>query len=173
MKEIGSFIVKDYRQFMGISALFFASFILALTALLIPAAYLGLLGLAPIAIGLSKLRDLLRGKEETEEELERHEGVGINTNVLAVAAVTVANGGDNISTYVPIFATHSIKAVFLIGVVFLILTAVWCLVSHYMVHHPKIRGPIQRYGHWIVPFVLIGLGVMILHDARTLNLIAM
>ena len=158
-------------QFLGIGILYFASVGFALTAVFIPAAWIGLLGIVPIAIGLNKLREVWQGQEETEMKLERHDKLKLKRNVLTVAAVTIANGSDNIATYTPIFATHSFAETSLIGVVFLMLTAAWCVVPHFMVNHPKIQSPILRYGHRIVPFVLIGIGVMIFHDAGTISLV--
>jgi cadmium resistance protein CadD (predicted permease) len=133
--------------------------------------YIGLLGVAPIVIGASQLRDLVRGQEETEEELERHPNAILRGRILSVAAVTIANGGDNIGIYTPLFATRSGVDIAVIGVVFAVLTATWCLVARGMVETPCWVAPIRRYGHRVVPFVLIGLGVLVLYEAGSFGLL--
>jgi cadmium resistance protein CadD (predicted permease) len=76
-------------QFLGIGTLVAVSIAAALISLIIPAAYVGLLGLLPIALGLKKAWELWQGQEATEEELKKHSGAGAH-NILAVASVTLA-----------------------------------------------------------------------------------
>lgn len=45
--------------------------------------------------------------------------------MLEVAAVTFANGGDNIGVYVPVFATAGVGGMSVYAVVFLVLVALW------------------------------------------------
>jgi len=63
-------------QYVGVSALCAVSAIAALICLVIPPAYIGLLGLVPIAIGVKKLSKLWRGKENKEEDLQRVSSTG-------------------------------------------------------------------------------------------------
>ena len=158
-------------QYAGIGALYGASVVASLVSLVVPMQYIGLLGVAPIIIGARQLRGLVRGQEETEEELERHPNAGMHGRILSVAAVTIANGGDNIGIYTPLFATRSDVDIAVIGVVFAVLTAAWCLAARWMVEHPFLGAPIRRYGHRVVPFVLIGLGVLVLYEAGSFGLL--
>lgn len=158
-------------QFIGIAALYGVSVAASLVSLVVAPAYVGLLGLAPIAIGIKKVWDLRRrGREDGGEDSESkaHEGRG---NVVAVAAVTIANGGDNISIYTPLFATRSGFDIAVIGVVFAVMTLVWLSISHVLTNHRMLGAPIRRYGHRLVPFVLIALGVLILYEAGTFGLL--
>ena len=159
-------------QYIGIAALFAASVIFSLVSLVIPEAYVGLLGLVPIVIGGRQLFDLRRGRESAEEGLQPIADGGGHVRALTVAAVTIANGGDNIGVYTPLFATRTGYELALIGVVFAVMTALWCAVGRWMVRHRTLGAPIRRYGHRIVPFVLIALGVLILHDAGSFELLA-
>ena len=167
------FRVRDVviGQYAGIGALYGASVVASLVSLVVPMEYIGLLGVAPIFIGASQLRNLVRGQEETEEELERHPNAGMRGRILSVAAVTIANGGDNIGIYTPFFATRPGVDIAVIGVVFAVLTATWCLVARRMVEHPLVGAPIRRYGHRVVPFVLIALGVLVLYEAGSFGLL--
>ena len=124
-------------QFAGIGALTGANIAAALLALAIPAGWIALLGLAPLALGV------------------------------AVALVTVANGGDNLGVYIPVFSREP-SSIPVVVTVFALMTAVWCLAGHWFVNHPVLGARVRQYGHLALPFVLIGLGVHILSDARVL-----
>ena len=158
-------------QYVGIAALYCASVVASLVSLVVPREYIGLLGVAPIVIGASQLWNLVRGQEQTEEKLERHPNAGMHGRILSVAAVTIANGGDNLGIYTPLFATRSGADIVVIGVVFAVLTATWCLMARWMVEHRLLGAPIRRYGHRVVPFVLIGLGVLVLYDASSFGIL--
>jgi cadmium resistance protein CadD (predicted permease) len=158
-------------QLVGIGVLVAASVAASLVALVIPHAWIGLLGMVPVAIGGKQLFDLWRGRERSEEELERHSSRGTHSQSFAVAAVTIANGGDNIAVYTPLFAMRTGIDTIVVVAVFAAMTIAWCAFAHWMVHHRTIGAPIRRYGHRILPLVLIGLGVWILRAAGTLELL--
>jgi cadmium resistance protein CadD (predicted permease) len=173
---VGFFADKNFRardvvigQYAGVSGLYVVSVIAALISLVIPPAYIGLLGFVPIAIGVKKLSDLWRG-EETKGE-EKLPSTGALRRMLAVATVTLANGGDNIAVYTALFATRRGHEVPAMGVVFAVMTGLWCLAAHWLVNHRALGAPIRHYAHRVVPFVLIGLGVLILMKTDTLRLL--
>jgi cadmium resistance protein CadD (predicted permease) len=158
-------IVKG--QYAGIAILFGVSVAASLISLVIAPEYIGLLGLAPIAIGLKRLLELRReGAEEA--------GAAVNSsaNIVAVAAVTVANGGDNIGIYTPLFAIRPAVDIAIIAIVFVAMTAAWLFAAYRLTVHPRLSAPIRRYGPRVVPLVLIGLGIMILAEAGTFALLA-
>ena len=175
---LGFFADPKYRahrvvigQYLGIATLVAISLLAALIALVIPPAYVGLLGLLPIAIGARKLIDLWGGRDRKEEELERHPASAARGQVLAVAAVTIANGGDNIGVYTPVFAVRSGIETAVIIAVFVLMTAMWCAIAHWLVHHRTIGAPIRKYGHLILPPLLIGLGLSVLLEAGSFALL--
>jgi cadmium resistance protein CadD (predicted permease) len=160
-------------QYMGVMVLYGASVLASLLSLVIPPAYIGLLGLAPIFMGVTKLYSLWRGADSDGDERADLAKASARSgrNILSVAMATVANSGDNISVYTPLFATRSALEVAATGLVFAVMTALWCLLGHWLVHHRALGAPIRRYGHRTTPFILIGLGILILYQAGTLNLI--
>ena len=90
---------------------------------------------------------------------------------LAVALVTVANGGDNIGVYVPVFATRTGPELAVMIVVFLILVAVWCFAGHHLVNHPRIGKPLRLHARRVTPLVFIALGLFILVKSRAYSLL--
>ena len=149
-------------QYLGIGALVLASLIVAWVALAVPAKYVGLLGLLPVFIGVKKLLDLRKPAESSDATTSPGAGLG---NILAVAAVTMANGWDNIGIYTPVFATSSARDLAIMAVTFVVMVAIWLAAAKWLVHHPTLGAPIRRYGHILTPLVLIGIGIYVLVES--------
>jgi cadmium resistance protein CadD (predicted permease) len=54
--------------------------------------------------------------------------------------------------------------------IFAVLTLVWCFVALWLVRRTALGRPLRRYGHVLLPFILIGLGVLILYRSGAANL---
>ncbi|MBF2051645.1 MAG: cadmium resistance transporter [Elainella sp. C42_A2020_010] len=52
--------------------------------------------------------------------------------------------------------------------IFFVLVGVWCYAAYQLTRLPAIAEALTRYGNQFVPYVLIGLGAMILWDSQTL-----
>ena len=156
-------------QLLGIATLYAVSVAASLLAAVISLAYIGFLGLLPIAIGLKKIWGLRRLEDSDGSESSEQHG---RWNVLTVAAVTISDGGDNLSIYIPVFATRSHAEVAAIGAVFVVMTLGWLGAAFWLTSHRTLGAPIRRYGHRVVPFVLAALGCYILYAAGTLSLVA-
>lgn len=154
-------------QYLGIGTLTAASAAAALAALAVPPHWPSLLGAIPLALGLWKLWELVRHVDNGQQPAGVERAGGSRSQVLAVAAVTVANGGDNLSVYIPLFASNP-QGVPLFVIVFAVMTALWCAAGYAFVRHPAGAALMQRSGHLILPVVLIVLGAWILWDARFL-----
>jgi len=146
-------------QYLGLAGLISISLIGFFARLVIPKTWIGLLGLAPMAIGIKKLIDWKRVTRDEKSQTGA-------ASVFTVAVVTFANGGDNIGIYAPLFANSDATALFITLLTFGALIAVWCLIAYYAGKYPTVNRTIDRYGHIIVPFVLIGLGIYIILDSR-------
>ncbi|MEW6633301.1 MAG: cadmium resistance transporter [Pseudomonadota bacterium] len=154
-------------QYLGFATLVVISLVASLVSLVLAPAYVGLLGLFPILMGLKKLHDAWRGAGDDEMDAPAA-GLG---NVFAVATVTIANGGDNIGIYTPLFATSTRAEIGIIIAVFAVMVAIWLAFSHWLVNHPALGAPIRRYGHWLVPFALMAIGFSILLKAGSFSLL--
>jgi cadmium resistance protein CadD (predicted permease) len=152
-------------QFAGMIALIAVSLAGSLLAIIVPAGWLGLLGLLPIAIGLDRL---LRNKATLDRPLAAS---GEGSGFVAVAVMTVSNGGDNLSLYIPLFSVHTIGDVGLFCVVFLLLTALWCVIAHALVRRRHLAPPMPRWTQAILPYAMIALGGYILAKTDALALV--
>lgn len=162
-------------QYVGIGGLVLVSALAALLALTFPEGWVALLGLVPLLMGLQKLlalrTDTAGGTGDSEEHRmqgQEHDAERrLRSQVLAVASVTVANGGDNIAVYVPLFAT-AFEAIPIYALTFAVMTGVWCALGYLLVNNNVLSGAIRRYGHVVLPVVLIALGIYILSGALVL-----
>lgn len=151
-------------QLLGIGALVLLSAGAGLAALAVPAWAVALLGLAPLGLGLARLRELVRARAAPEEDAaadERSAEARTGSQVLAVAAVTVANGGDNLGVYIPLFADEP-GLVPAWAALFAALTLLWCRLAWRLVHGRWTGAGLRRAGRVALPFVLIALGLHVL-----------
>jgi cadmium resistance protein CadD (predicted permease) len=157
-------------QFIGIAILYAVSVVGSWVSLIVPAAFIGLLGLVPIAMGLRSAWELWRSVRPGEAESDRESPAG-RSNIPAVVAMTVANGGDNLSVYIPFFALRSAPDIALMGVVFGVMTAFWLYLAYWLTRHRTIGSSVRSYTRVLMPFVYIALGILILHQAGTVKLL--
>ena len=159
-------------QYLGFGLLILASLPGYFGGLIIDHKWIGLLGLLPIAIGI---KHLFQKQEEVTLQTctipEQGKSPLIAPQTYHVAAVTFANGGDNIGIYIPLFASSNTASLSITIATFLVMIAVWCYAAYQFSTHPAIAKFLSKYSDAIVPFVLIGLGLYILYESETYQLL--
>lgn len=159
-------------QFIGIAVLYAVSVAGSRISLVLPPTVVGLLGLVPITMGLKNAWELWTSSDANEQVSTENRRAPIrHANIAAVFAMTVANGGDNVSVYIPLFAMRSGSNIAVMGVVFGIMTAIWLNFAYWLTQHRAIGAPVRRYTRLLMPFVFIALGVFILYRAGTVKLL--
>ena len=167
-------------QYLGFTALVVISLVGFVFGRVVPHEWIGLLGLLPIAIGIRKLSR--RNRIVEQEKIERLEAESVwsaflfglfSRQTFGVTAVTVANGGDNIGIYTPLFASSSFSQLLVVLGVFFVLVGVWCYLGYRLARHPAVARGFARGGHLLVPFVLIALGIYILIESGTHKLLGL
>ena len=146
-------------QYLGIVVLIGVSMTGILLGAVVDDKYVALLGILPLLLGI---RDLVKIFKNDDDEDEASTEVKNKYQIMQVALVTIANGGDNVGVYTPLFATMGHEWVMLYVLIFLILTAVLCFLGYWFVSHRTIKDIFARYGKIILPIFLILLGVFIL-----------
>jgi len=156
-------------QYLGIAALIAISFVGSIIGLLFDQKYVGLLGLIPIYFGI---RGIIYHFKKKKGNLK--ENVSINASssnkIFSIAAITFANGGDNIGIYIPLFTTLLLPQKIIMIIIFLIMVVIWCLAAWFLCRHSIIAKSINKYGHVITPIILIILGIYILYESGSLTL---
>ncbi|MEC4571142.1 cadmium resistance transporter [Streptomyces virginiae] len=158
-------------QYLGFAAILAVAVAAAFGAGFLPQGAVPYLGLLPLILGLKAARQAWRqrGAEDDGEQDAAGAGQGGPAS-LAVAAVTFANGGDNIGVYVPVLATAGAGGMVVYAVVFLALVGVWCIAGRFFATRPVIAGALARWGHVLLPVVLIAVGLMILVEGGAFGL---
>lgn len=148
-------------QYLGIGILAAVSLLGAGVLRAVPDRWLGLLGLVPIALGVKAWLDHRKGQDEEEEAELSAAGAG---KILQVALVTIANGGDNIGVYLPLFAGCTGGELALTLGVFALMVWVWCFLARRLAALPVLKENIQKYKHIVIPVVFIALGLYIMAE---------
>lgn len=146
-------------QYVGMTILTLAAMVIALVAYVIPYRYIGWMGLLPILVGVLLPWQAWRARKEaraTEIKLGACGAVG------AVAGVAIANGGDNVAVFVPLFAKASMPGTLVICGVFVVMVAMSGMAAHFLVRHRALSVVVRKWGRRVTPLVLICLGTYIL-----------
>ncbi len=146
-------------QYLGIITITAISFLGLVLGSLFEDQWISLLGVIPLALGIKDLIQL-----QVDEKIEKKDFSSKKSEyeLLNVAVVTLANGGDNIGVYIPVFANLEVRYIQVYALVFLTLTGLLCFLANYFVSHPKIKRMFSKYGKTILPVFLILLGLFIL-----------
>ncbi|WP_086851101.1 cadmium resistance transporter [Amycolatopsis kentuckyensis] len=143
-------------QFLGFAAILAVSVAGALGAGLLPAGAVRWLGVLPVLLGI---RAAWRAWRQGDDEPSPAAGV------LGIATVCFADGGDNVGVYVPAFAATGAAGLVGYVTVFLAGVAVWCAAGRFLATRPGVARVLARWGHVVLPVVLVALGVLILVGA--------
>lgn len=165
-------------QYIGFTMIILASLPGFVGGLIIPKEWIGFLGLVPLIIGIKSLFD----QPDNNPNIQLTEPIFnttfwiidirryLNSTVLYVASITLANGGDNIGIYLSLFSQRNLLDLTIILIIFYCLVALWCCLAYWLVKHPIIAKLLIKYGSVITPFVLIILGIFIFIDSGTFRL---
>lgn len=152
-------------QAVGVGLLVALSLVGALAALALPARAVGLLGLLPIAIGAKQLIERRRGRDDGSAAAVAPPRASGWRQAAAVAGITLANGGDNVGVYVPLFAARPTGEMALLLAVFAVMLTAWMAVGYLLARRSVLAGRLQRISGAVMPWVLMALGVVILIQA--------
>ncbi|MEU9162806.1 cadmium resistance transporter [Streptomyces sp. NPDC048424] len=165
-------------QYLGFVAILAVAVAAAFGATFLPESAVPYLGLLPLALGLKAGWQAWKdradngedGNEDGNEGEEEAQAGSGGPSPLEVASVTFANGGDNIGVYVPVFAAAGVGGMSAYAAVFLVLVAVWCCAGRYFATRPVIAGALARWGHVLLPLVLVAIGLLILVEGGAFGL---
>jgi cadmium resistance protein CadD (predicted permease) len=146
-------------QYLGFGVLVGVSLAAGRGLSLLPDRWLWLLALIPFTLGLVTLIRVIRAVRRGERPAPPSAG-----GLLGVAALTVADGADNLAAYTPVFVTAGGGQIAVMLAVFAVGVAVWCLAGSLLVRHERVIGVLARHGHWILPVAFILIGLYTLHE---------
>jgi cadmium resistance protein CadD (predicted permease) len=151
-------------QYAGFAVLIAVSLAAAGGLALVPLHWLWLLGLLPLSLGLARLVTAIRAHRSGQQA-----SPAVVTGLTGVIGLTIANGGDNLSAYIPVFRTSSMAAIAVIIPVFMVGVGVYCLAGIRIAAHHAVIQAVQRWGQWVIPVVFIAIGFYIFFKTGALS----
>lgn len=153
-------------QYLGFGGILLASVAVTFGAgLFLPDDAIPYFGLIPLLLGVYAGWQVWRNGDDDDDNLADRP-----ISALTVAAVTFANGGDNIGVYVPVFLAVGTGALVAYCIVFLALVAVLVLAAKFVATRKPIAEVLERWEHILFPLVLIVLGLVILIEGGAFGL---
>lgn len=149
-------------QYLGFAVLLATSGAVAAGLVVVPTGWLGLLGLLPLSVSVRGFLNIARQRVD-----DRGKPVASNS-LLSVAAVTVANGGDNLAVYVLMFHKQPPVENVITMAVFALSLAVWCVGAALMSTRTQVVSVMIRAQQWLVPAVYLVIGTVILVSSGVL-----
>ena len=126
-----------------------------------PVEYLGLLGIVPVLIGVAELVRLFRNKGVVRDPVVPGAG---STAMVATLTAQLGNSTDTIITYSVLFSDANDLADYLVLAAFAGMALLLALVAYLALRHPWLSRPVQLYGHYITPLILITVGMFVLSN---------
>ncbi|MBN9739368.1 MULTISPECIES: cadmium resistance transporter [unclassified Pseudonocardia] len=157
-------------QYLGFGAILAAAVLVALGARsFLPEEVIPYFGLIPLVLGLLAAWRTWRAWRDDDDD-DEGEVSGRALSVPTIAAVTFANGGDNVGVYVPVFAAVGTAGIIAYSIVFLALVAVLVAAARFVATRKPIAEVLERWERVLFPIVLIGLGIVILVEGGAFGL---
>jgi cadmium resistance protein CadD (predicted permease) len=132
----------------------------------IPLAYLGLLGVIPITMGVVSLWKLFRNKGNMEDAGPVVDSKGL-TVFLALITTQLSNSADSIIAFSALLAESTDRSDFLITPTYLAMIGIFSGVAYYSLRHKKLSEFLERYGQYVTPFILILVGLYIFSNTSS------
>jgi cadmium resistance protein CadD (predicted permease) len=127
--------------------------------------WLRALGLVPLGMGIWRLKGLL-GREPAEHaehaETQRPAAGGVS-----VFGVMLANSGDSLGVFASLMGETSERLEIVVIATALAMSGVWVLAARWIVEHPGLAPLLRRVDRYLVPALLIAIGLYILFDTPT------
>ena len=153
-------------QYLGFGGILLASVAVTFGAgLFLPDDAIPYFGLIPLLLGAFAAWQVWRNGDDDDDTVADKP-----LSALTVAAVTFANGGDNIGVYVPVFLAVGTGALLAYCVVLLALVAFLVLAAKFVATRKPIAEVLERWEHVLFPLVLIVLGLVILIEGDAFGL---
>ena len=157
-------------QFLGSVSLILLSLLFAFVLNYIPSKeILGLLGLIPIFLGL---KVLLLG--DSDGEAIAKEGLRKDNKnlIFLVAMITFAScGADNIGVFVPYFTTLNLANLIVTLLTFLVMIYLLVFSAQKLAQVPSVGETLEKYSRWFIAVVYLGLGIYILIENNSFDIL--
>lgn len=126
-----------------------------------PVKYLGLLGVFPVLIGITGIVRLFSNKGVVRDPVVPGAG---STAIAATLLTQLGNSADTIITYGVLFSDSNDLGDHLVLAAFGGMALLFVLIAYQALRHSWLSRPVQLYGHYITPLILIAVGMYVLSN---------
>jgi cadmium resistance transport/sequestration family protein len=155
-----------FNYFLGTFLLVLIGLLGAWGLVLIPLKWvIGLIGLIPIIMGVKIFFD----GDDDDEEKAVAASKKFHMLWMQVLVITLAMGADDLGVYIPLFTTLDTFEMIQMFIVFVIGTAILCLVSYRLTKIDKLKQFIEQKERYLVSIIFVVIGVMVLIECQTLT----
>ncbi len=142
-----------------------ASFVLAQAADILPAEKLRYLGLIPMGLGAYQaVKLIIGGAAKGEASGDAPANTLAFSAYLGFALVLLANSGDTIGVMTPLLADLRSEFVLICFAAAVAMAIAASSLANVLASHPPLRSRLEKLAKWGLPFLLIGIGVLIFTD---------
>ena len=152
--------------FAGMTLIAVACFIIGEASSFIPLDYLGLLGVIPVVMGVVGLLQLFKNTQ-TGETVNFVPASSARTVFTTVLVTQLSNSADSIITFSVFVVDSSKQGDYLIAPTFLAMSGIFAWLAYYSQSHPGLSRVLNRYAHYLTPFILIMVGFYILANTAS------
>ena len=151
-------------EYLGTAVIVGVSVIIAFGLFTIPEGWAGVAGFVPIGLGIKGLVQARHAQADGETA-----PASAVTSLAAVVLLVVGNGADNVIVYAALFRESGAQEIVAYVLAFLVMVGLWCLVAALLSTREPVTVLIERVGNWLVPVLLICIGVVIVLGSGLLS----
>jgi len=146
-------------QYLGIITLILASWLISRGMLHFNVAHwTHWLGLVPFILGITGLINWWPARHSQTPPPRLAQTVSLPL----VWSLTIGNGGDNLSIYIPFFTRLTVSEFGGVFLIFLVMVGLWLGISHRLARSTTATTFFARFGAWLSPVLFILVGLLIL-----------
>lgn len=151
-------------EYFGTAVIVGVSVVIALGLFTIPEGWAGVAGFVPIGLGIKGLVQARHAQADGESP-----PAAAVTSLAGVVLLVVGNGADNVIVYAALFRESGAREIVVYVLAFILMVGLWCLVAALLSTREPVAALIERVGSWLVPMLLIGIGVVIVLSSGLLS----
>lgn len=123
------------------------------------------LGFLPILLGIWELLKLAFKSADSSPSINVTAKDGKTLQkITAVGIATLASGGDSLAVFIPLFADSQPAASLIIILTGIGMALLWVKLAEVLSGNAWLSAQLTRYGHILLPLLLIAIGLFILMD---------
>lgn len=137
----------------------------------IPSEYVGFLGIIPLAEGVRILLNKNSDDDDYQEKDVLEKLRKSKSLIISIALIAIAGGAEELSIYIPYFTSLDTTNLIVALIIFNVLVPIWCTICRKISSLKHVQDTVEKHERILVPILFIGLGIWVLIENGTWDLI--